>query len=150
MDHNSRHELNPKLLAGSSLKFETYQSGVTAYIRDFNPLTSFIARALRPSSLRWIQSVESRWWTSRAWNYIFSKHFCIRFCVKYTFLFLVGEKRNNFTRWTMMEMMDERIFLSILSKVLSWTIAIIPFPEEISLVERWISLRISRQQPPYP
>lgn len=150
MDHNSRHELNPKLLAGSSLKFETYQSGVTAYIRDFNPLTSVIARALRPSSLRWIQSVESRWWTSRAWNYIFSKHFCIRFCVKYTFLFLVGEKRNNFTRWTMMEMMDERIFLSILSKVLSWTIAIIPFPEEISLVERWISLRISRQQPPYP
>lgn len=148
MDHNSRHELNPKLLAGSSLKFETYQSGVTAYIRDFNPLTSVIARALRPSSLRWIQSVESRWWTSRAWNYIFSKHFCIRFCVKYTFLFLVGEKRNNFTRWTMMEMMDERIFLSILSKVLSWTIAIIPFPEEISLVERWISLRISRQQPP--
>lgn len=125
MDHNSRHELNPKLLAGSSLKFETYQSGVTAYIRDFNPLTSVIARALRPSSLRWIQSVESRWWTSRAWNYIFSKHFCIRFCVKYTFLFLVGEKRNNFTRWTMMEMMDERIFLSILSKVLSWTIAII-------------------------
>lgn len=123
MDHNSRHELNPKLLAGSSLKFETYQSGVTAYIRD--PLTSVIARALRPSSLRWIQSVESRWWTSRAWNYIFSKHFCIRFCVKYTFLFLVGEKRNNFTRWTMMEMMDERIFLSILSKVLSWTIAII-------------------------
>lgn len=150
MDHNSRHELNPKLLAGSSLKFETYQSGVTAYIRDFNPLTSVIARALRPSSLRWIQSVESRWWTSRAWNYIFSKHFCIRFCVKYTFLFLVGEKRNNFTRWTMTEMMDERIFLSILSKVLSWTIAIIPFPEEISLVERWISLRISRQQPPYP
>lgn len=150
MDHNSRHELNPKLLAGSSLKFETYQSGVTAYIRDFNPLTSVIARALRPSSLRWIQSVESRWWTSRAWNYIFSKHFCIRFCVKYTFLFLVGEKRNNFTRWTMMEMMDERIFLSILSKILSWTIAIIPFPEEISLVERWISLRISRQQPPYP
>lgn len=150
MDHNSRHELNPKLLAGSSLKFETYQSGVTAYIRDFNPLTSVIARALRPSSLRWIQSVESRWWTSRAWNYIFSKHFCIRFCVKYTFLFLVGEKRNNFTRWTMMEMMDERIFLSILSKVLSWTIAIILFPEEISLVERWISLRISRQQPPYP
>lgn len=150
MDHNSRHELNPKLLAGSSLKFETYQSGVTAYIRDFNPLTSVIARALRPSSLRWIQSVESRWWTSRAWNYIFSKHFCIRFCVKYTFLFLVGEKWNNFTRWTMMEMMDERIFLSILSKVLSWTIAIIPFPEEISLVERWISLRISRQQPPYP
>lgn len=150
MDHNSRHELNPKLLAGSSLKFETYQSGVTAYIRDFNPLTSVIARALRPSSLRWIQSVESRWWTSRAWNYIFSKHFCIRFCVKYTFLFLVGEKRNNFTRWTIMEMMDERIFLSILSKVLSWTIAIIPFPEEISLVERWISLRISRQQPPYP
>ena len=150
MDHNSRHELNPKLLAGSSLKFETYQSGVTAYIRDFNPLTSVIARALRPSSLRWIQSVESRWWTSRAWNYIFSKHFCIRFCVKYTFLFLVGEKRNNFTRWTMMEMMDETIFLSILSKVLSWTIAIIPFPEEISLVERWISLRISRQQPPYP
>lgn len=148
MDHNSRHELNPKLLAGSSLKFETYQSGVTAYIRDFNPLTSVIARALRPSSLRWIQSVESRWWTSRAWNYIFSKHFCIRFCVKYTFLFLVGEKRNNFTRWTMMEMMDERIFLSILSKVLSWTIAIIPFPEEISLVERWINLRISRQQPP--
>lgn len=148
MDHNSRHELNPKLLAGSSLKFETYQSGVTAYIRDFNPLTSVIARALRPSSLRWIQSVESRWWTSRAWNYIFSKHFCIRFCVKYTFLFLVGEKWNNFTRWTMMEMMDERIFLSILSKVLSWTIAIIPFPEEISLVERWISLRISRQQPP--
>lgn len=148
MDHNSRHELNPKLLAGSSLKFETYQSGVTAYIRDFNPLTSVIARALRPSSLRWIQSVESRWWTSRAWNYIFSKHFCIRFCVKYTFLFLVGEKRNNFARWTMMEMMDERIFLSILSKVLSWTIAIIPFPEEISLVERWISLRISRQQPP--
>lgn len=125
MDHNSRHELNPKLLAGSSLKFETYQSGVTAYIRDFNPLTSVIARALRPSSLRWIQSVESRWWTSRAWNYIFSKHFCIRFCVKYTFLFLVGEKRNNFARWTMMEMMDERIFLSILSKVLSWTIAII-------------------------
>lgn len=125
MDHNSRHELNPKLLAGSSLKFETYQSGVTAYIRDFNPLTSVIARALRPSSLRWIQSVKSRWWTSRAWNYIFSKHFCIRFCVKYTFLFLVGEKRNNFTRWTMMEMMDERIFLSILSKVLSWTIAII-------------------------
>lgn len=125
MDHNSRHELNPKLLAGSALKFETYQSGVTAYIRDFNPLTSVIARALRPSSLRWIQSVESRWWTSRAWNYIFSKHFCIRFCVKYTFLFLVGEKRNNFTRWTMMEMMDERIFLSILSKVLSWTIAII-------------------------
>lgn len=125
MDHNSRHELNPKLLAGSSLKFETYQSGVTAYIRDFNPLTSVIARALRLSSLRWIQSVESRWWTSRAWNYIFSKHFCIRFCVKYTFLFLVGEKRNNFTRWTMMEMMDERIFLSILSKVLSWTIAII-------------------------
>lgn len=125
MDHNSRHELNPKLLAGSSLKFETYQSGVTAYIRDFNPLTSVIARALRPSSLRWIQSVESRWWTSRAWNYIFSKHFCIRFCVKYTFLFLVGEKWNNFTRWTMMEMMDERIFLSILSKVLSWTIAII-------------------------
>lgn len=150
MDHNSRHELNPKLLAGSSLKFETYQSGVTAYIRDFNPLTSVIARALRPSSLRWIQSVESRWWTSRAWNYIFSKHFCIRFCVKYTFLFLVGEKWNNFTRWTMMEMMDERIFLSILSKVLSWTIAIILFPEEISLVERWISLRISRQQPPYP
>lgn len=150
MDHNSRHELNPKLLAGSSLKFETYQSGVTAYIRDFNPLTSVIARALRPSSLRWIQSVESRWWTSRAWNYIFSKHFCIRFCVKYTFLFLVGEKRNNFTRWTMTEMMDERIFLSILSKVLSWTIAIIPFPEEISLVERWISLRISRKQPPYP
>lgn len=150
MDHNSRHELNPKLLAGSSLKFETYQSGVTAYIRDFNPLTSVIARALRPSSLRWIQSVESRWWTSRAWNYIFSKHFCIRFCVKYTFLFLVGEKWNNFTRWTMMEMMDERIFLSILSKILSWTIAIIPFPEEISLVERWISLRISRQQPPYP
>lgn len=150
MDHNSRHELNPKLLAGSSLKFETYQSGVTAYIRDFNPLTSVIARALRPSSLRWIQSVESRWWTSRAWNYIFSKHFCIRFCVKYIFLFLVGEKRNNFTRWTMMEMMDERIFLSILSKVLSWTIAIIPFPEEISLVERWISLRISRQQSPYP
>lgn len=150
MDHNSRHELNPKLLAGSSLKFETYQSGVTAYIRDFNPLTSVIARALRPSSLRWIQSVESRWWTSRVWNYIFSKHFCIRFCVKYTFLFLVGEKRNNFTRWTMTEMMDERIFLSILSKVLSWTIAIIPFPEEISLVERWISLRISRQQPPYP
>lgn len=150
MDHNSRHELNPKLLAGSSLKFETYQSGVTAYIRDFNPLTSVIARALRPSSLRWIQSVESRWWTSRAWNYIFSKHFCIRFCVKYTFLFLVGEKWNNFTRWTMMKMMDERIFLSILSKVLSWTIAIIPFPEEISLVERWISLRISRQQPPYP
>lgn len=150
MDHNSRHELNPKLLAGSSLKFETYQSGVTAYIRDFNPLTSVIARALRPSSLRWIQSVESRWWTSRAWNYIFSKHFCIRFCVKYTFLFLVGEKRNNFTRWTMTEMMDERIFLSILSKVLSWTIAIILFPEEISLVERWISLRISRQQPPYP
>lgn len=125
MDHNSRHELNPKLLAGSSLKFETYQSGITAYIRDFNPLTSVIARALRPSSLRWIQSVESRWWTSRAWNYIFSKHFCIRFCVKYTFLFLVGEKRNNFTRWTMTEMMDERIFLSILSKVLSWTIAII-------------------------
>lgn len=125
MDHNSRHELNPKLLAGSSLKFETYQSGVTAYIRDFNPLTSVIARALRPSSLRWIQSVESRWWTSRAWNYIFSKHFCIRFCVKYTFLFLVGEKWNNFARWTMMEMMDERIFLSILSKVLSWTIAII-------------------------
>lgn len=148
MDHNSRHELNPKLLAGSSLKFETYQSGVTAYIRDFNPLTSVIARALRPSSLRWIQSVESRWWTSRAWNYIFSKHFCIRFCVKYTFLFLVGEKWNNFTQWTMMEMMDERIFLSILSKVLSWTIAIIPFPEEISLVERWINLRISRQQPP--
>lgn len=125
MDHNSRHELNPKLLAGSSLKFETYQSGVTAYIRDFNPLTSVIARALRPSSLRWIQSVESRWWTSRAWNYIFSKHFCIRFCVKYTFLFLVGEKWNNFARWTMMEMMDERIFLSILSKVLSWTITII-------------------------
>lgn len=125
MDHNSRHELNPKLLAGSSLKFETYQSGVTAYIRDFNPLTSVIARALRPSSLRWIQSVESRWWTSRAWNYIFSKHFCIRFCVKYTFLFLVGEKWNNFARWTMTEMMDERIFLSILSKVLSWTIAII-------------------------
>lgn len=150
MDHNSRHELNPKLLAGSSLKFETYQSGVTAYIRDFNPLTSVITRALRPSSLHWIQSVESRWWTSRAWNYIFSKHFCIRFCVKYTFLFLVGEKRNNFARWTMTEMMDERIFLSILSKVLSWTIAIIPFPEEISLVERWISLRISRQQPPYP
>lgn len=97
MDHNSRHELNPKLLAGSSLKFETYQSGVTAYIRDFNPLTSVIARALRPSSLRWIQSVESRWWTSRVWNYIFSKHFCIRLCVKYTFLFLVGEKWNNFT-----------------------------------------------------
>lgn len=142
MDHNSRHELNPKLLAGSSLKFETYQSGVTAYIRDFNPLTSVIARALRPSSQ---QSVESRWWTSRATklHILYSKHFCMRFWNMSIFLFLVEEKWNNFMRWTMI--MEEYFYQFYPTNNERQSIIIERSPlspfEEISFVKRWNKLK---------